>query len=337
MLTSIKNIISKTTNNISFGFRIVKRIIILLKIMLLHKSYFKILIRLMSKITANAITYIHNCVNKIIRLYHKLYVTITIKLSNPMIYMLTYLTLILIIRLIMIQHCLCEPKITVEYVKLSHPVPFNTNDYTKMDPMYASLEEQLNTKIDSNRKIVWHSDGTASLIYIKEDITTKFTHYEAYEYLERQKNLQYNTQLHNKPNPITINNNFPVSSELSTTQFRKYLFQYEKILGHCRDKKEVLTTSLIYWSEMIPPEMWAKTPEDLRNPKANINNLLDQLQNRVKFTTEEQFFTYIYVQATISTLNALHLNNMTLESHPAIAEKVFYTTVGKLLNASQHI
>lgn len=258
------------------------------------------------------------------------YIKFILLLTNYWAYVIIHVMLLIILRVIVIKTCFCEPDITVEYVK--SPVLVNQNDYTKMDPMYTTVEEQLNTRIDSNRKLVWNSDGTASLIFIKEDITTKIaSHYEAAEYLQRERNKIANVPPIIKKQPIIseMYNSVKLQDMLNNFDYESFYTKFLFGAGNFDTKTMMSDFVIPYMKNNLPQELLSKSEIEITNPNAPINQFIDKFFENVRMDTKEHRILFSHLQAAISTYNTGHLLNCL--DNKLIVNDIFKKTLERIL------
>ena len=106
--------------------------------------------------------------------------------------------------------------------------------------------------------------------------------------------------------------------------------QYGTILNNVQNEQQLMIESFYFVERLIPPQMWAITPEELLRDDSIINCFLDQLNARSESFTDLQHVHLLYLRLSISIYNSMLVQNKDIYSNIDLAHQVFMSELERL-------
>ena len=113
--------------------------------------------------------------------------------------------------------------------------------------------------------------------------------------------------------------------------------QYGTILENVKNEQQLMIESFYFVERLIPPQMWAITPEELLRTDSIINCFLDHLNANTKSFTDLQHLHLLYLRLSISIYNSMLVQNQDVFSNIDLAHQVFVSELERIFNKNVRI
>ena len=215
--------------------------------------------------------------------------------------------------------------ILISLVKYYYISVIHADDRTLWQIMNEPLPEGYTEIVIDNQgnKLIYHSDGSKTIKWSIMEIQVNElpSNYSCDCIYCNPKHDSYDESID------STNNDFiNMNADMILNHY------FNTVLMTSETKEEIVDKSINYVRILIPSNMWASSPEILKDPHSLINSFLEKLKQSATIDNEDDHLSLIHLVAAISTYNAASLCNVNLELEKDKVAIIFFQAIGSMAN-----